>query len=216
MVKFKPRAPKSKVSGRKLSEKQKSQVKSLMTRTRIMKSHDIQANIAVSTTGTVTSLTGIPSSTQPTIEQREDPKIQLKRLMYRFQVVGADATNQIRAIIFQWKPDDANDAPTVAKVLHPTGGSVAMDPYIYHRAERKKYKIISDRLYGTENVVGPNQYAGKLDFKYSATGRLIRDIYYNGTATTGKNKLFLLLVSDSGAAAHPTYMLNGNVEFYDT
>jgi len=181
-----------------------------------MKTHEIQANFSVSTTATLTNLAAVATSTQPTISQREDSRIQLKRLMVRFSVVGADATNLLRAIYFQWKPNNADDTPAIADILQPTGGPLALDPYVFLRANRKKFKIISDRLYGTEVVTGPNHFVGKLEFRYSPGGRMIRDQYFNGIALTSKNAIHLLLVSDSGAASHPAYNLVSILEFYDT
>ncbi len=216
MVKFNPKSKtKKSASGRKLSDKQKGQVKSLITRTRMLKTHMLSVAISATTTATITNLAAVPTSTQPTIEQREDTRIQIQRFMVRFSIIGADATNIIRVIYFQWKPNNADDAPAIADILELSGGNT-LDTYVLLKANRKKFKIISDRLYGTDLTTGPNHFVGKLDFKYSPGGRLIRDQLFNGTALTGKNAIHILVLSDSGAASHPTVTILSALSFYDT
>ncbi len=179
-----------------LSQRQRNQVKKMMTSNMEEKHHDTHFNITVSSTGTVSELSNM---TQGDTELTYDGiEFSPKRLEFRVHSANADTVNTIRCIIFRWKPDTNVDAPTVAKVIE--AGAGADNPFYPLLWEnRGKIAILDDFLLSTASG-GPGNVSrvrklrkGFAKVKATATGKF-------------KNSIWLLLISDSGSASHPSFV----------
>lgn len=128
---------------------------------------------------------------------RSGDQLYIKSIHWSWEVVGADATNRIRLIIFQWHGDSTANFPTAANLLQDTS-TVAGDFGVFRKDTRKSYTVLYDRDIATNtynmNKVGKvNIYKGfrkKVDFLAGTTG--------------GSGQLFTALISDSSAVAHPS------------
>lgn len=136
-----------------------------------------------------------------TIETREGDRIQPTRLTMEYIMTPASVAAISRFIIFQWKPDDADDAPSMAKILEITGtGQAPLSPYIQNHTDRSKFKVLADKLWV------PNQTTDFLRHgRLSITKFVNKFINYNEGLTTGKSMIYLLGLSNiQSALTEPT------------
>lgn len=132
------------------------------------------------------------------IQSREGDRLQPMSLTGKFTLGMTGATTVARVIVFQWKPDDADDTPTVAKILSATADVNQINSdYIGSAVDRKKFKILYDRRF--MNSAGVATYfpigvmsCSKFHNKY---------IYYNSGTTTGKNNIYMLGISNVAVAS---------------
>lgn len=213
---IKVKNPNRRKKGAKLNEKQSAQVKRLISIGKIKKQHPVFQSFNVSTTGSFQILTSINGSTQPTREQRDSAKVELKQLQFRWHANVADSTNKLRIIVFQWKPDTVIDAPSsVNEILEVNGGSVTGDPYVFDKAQRSKFNVLYDREMFM-NTTDRSYLGGHVVINNTKRSKMLNYVHYTSvTANTGKNHLYMMLLSDSGATSHPGYTFNGVVTFYD-
>lgn len=102
----------------------------------------------------------------------------------RFQMIGGDATNVIRAIMYI--PKDPSATLTGANTYGLIDPNVAT--------------ILYDRLHVT-TLNGPNTKVFTMAKKFKGKGLHVE---WDDTGTIKKNRIRLLFVSDSGASLHPT------------
>jgi len=191
-----PRLPSGKLRGKMpLNQRQKRQVKSLITRSVEKRYHDsIQTGLGPTAGGSFYDLSLIPNANR----QGEEALVALMEL--RLNMIFADSTQNVRATIFQWIPNTSVQAPSVATIFQSgltnpivSGFSIANNGPLF--------KVLYDKVYDmssggngtiTRNLrfFGRNLAKKKLDF---ATG-----------TTAGYNHYFLCLFSDSAAIPNPT------------
>lgn len=154
-----------------------------------------QLNQSPSNTAIVSAIT-MPSQGDA-YNNRDGDSLMFTSVGGRFLSIAADTTNVCRLVIFQWLVDSAQDAPTAAKILQDSTTLPAISPFILNRNERKKFKVLYDKVMG----VSGNGPAIEMDnffiTKFARTD-------FNAAATSGKGILYILYVSDSGAVSHPT------------
>lgn len=138
-------------------------------------------------------------------------QIKLHSLELRFTGNLADTTNIVRLIVFQWYGDDTNDSPTASQLL-VSGGSQPYNSPFQHDGY-SKFHILYDKIM-TLSTYYPVKHDSVL---IQLDARPIRQVvrYYAG-ATTGNNKIFLGVCSDSGTSSHPFIDYYARLNFYDT
>jgi len=116
-----------------------------------------------------------------------------------WSVVGADATNVVRMMIIQ----DANSGGAV-----PLVGDIfetASNPHsAINNLSQSRFKVLWDKFLGLSYGTGEGVRTGSIDLRFSPP---IHVSYYTTGATTAGaavNSLWLVTISDSGAATHPT------------
>lgn len=127
-----------------------------------------------------------------------------KSLQLRWNVVAADSTNMVRVIVFYWKDDTT---PTAGDILSAIStGTAPLQTLNF--PNKDKYDIIYDRLVtvGTGNL----SYAEKVFLKTS------RKIEFDGSssANIANNQLYVMYISDSGAATHPVFQMISRLRYY--
>lgn len=134
------------------------------------------------------------------VSQRDGDQIHLKAMYVRLAVALADSYNFTRLIFFRWSQNDsiAANVPTVSDVLQSVN---YMAQYNYTSIESNKLHIISDYTYslsdtGTRNVTFIQKFYGKKLGK--------KKVYFNAALTTGTDMIYMLFITDSVAASHPT------------
>ncbi len=138
-------------------------------------------------------------------------QIRLHSLELRLTANVIDSTNFVRVIVFQWFGDDTNDSPTASQLL-VSGGSQPYNSPFQHDGY-SKFHILYDKVFSLATYY-PNKAASVL---ISLNARPVRQIvrYYAG-ATTGNNKIFMGVCSDSGTSSHPFIDYYARLNFYDT
>lgn len=160
-------------------------------------------SIAVDWTGGVNSLCDINQGLGDT--ERTGDHIVLKRLLFRYQCVAADTSNNVRLLLFTWFP---SSAPNTGLVLSSIGSAIS--PYGFpNHDQRANFRIHKDVMIGL-STVSDYQREGIIDLKFSSPVQ-----YVAGSGSTATGKLYLLYISDSGVVAHPTLTFVSKVEFTD-
>lgn len=134
--------------------------------------------------------------------QHVGDKLKLKKVELRETMFGADASNIMRVVWFQWYSNNATTTPSVSAVLENIGFPVSSA--INHTNDQSHlFKIVSDKRYAmslsgdSAALVKDSNWYGK------AIPRKI--IEYNPGSNTGFYHLYCMVVSDSILVSHPTY-----------
>lgn len=158
-----------------------------------LKNHDVSISLSPDTSETFTNLSLIPQG--DTSLTRDGNKILAKSLSYHLKLTAADSTNIVRVVFLI---DKASLALTPTNYLETVS-----DPISFRSADSNvgRYKVLSDKMY----VLGTD--AGQVEQKYiSGHFRLNKPIDYasSSTATAIKNNIWMMTISDSGVASHPS------------
>jgi len=141
--------------------------------------------------------------------QRVGQKIQPFGIRLRLYSKLADTTNAVRYILFRWKGDDTVDAPTLARIIFSTNLAA---PYTWqnmlNEPEQQNFRVLMDKSILINAVAKPDHYFTRF-FKLKGT------IQYDTGVTTGKNHLYLLSITDSGAVSHPVSVLYSRLYYKD-
>lgn len=137
-------------------------------------------------------------------------RIRLTSIDMRYTLIHSDGTNFTRLIFFQWKPDANNYAPQVGDIL-PTGISDMNVPVKHDLAKGGQLNVLYDKVHA-QSETGSTAAIFRKKFFTRGFGR---DVQFTNGATTGTNQLYLLTVSDSAAAPHPTLDYRFRVNYTD-
>ena len=128
-----------------------------------------------------------------------------------FNFSSADATNVIRVIIFAW---GQTDTPTSALVFEDT----SVNPVSELTGGLNRDSINSGRMVlikefhiTLNGVARPNHY-----FRFKKSLRSLKSVHMSGgSATVGRNTLYMAYISDSSVVTHPAIQFAGVVDFRD-
>lgn len=163
-------------------------------------------------TGNVWNVTSDPSSgtlmTQGTgLNQYVGTVMRPTYLMIRWQMAPADPTNMLRILVIQ---DLAGGIPTVPNVLQSTGNVRAPLSALDTRFDNT-YRVIADRTFSLDTTTAV-QRVGKIKIGM----RQLRPVHFlDAIGTLEKAGIYILAVSDSGVAAHPTLQLYWRLHYKD-
>lgn len=204
---FRKRARRAKKAvGSKLNPRQKRQVKTLMGRRMENKYSPFYfENTSVSNLGTITDINNIAQG--DTGITRDGQQIYLKQVKMRMIFVPADTTNVVRAIVVQWHDDDTQ-APTVADVLENPTNVPFLSPIKYFS---RKFAVLRDVTVGMTLASTGVRYVDVNIFGK----RLNKKVSFNSSSTKGKNHIYVLLISDSGATPYPSFSASGYLKYND-
>lgn len=145
--------------------------------------------------------------------QRAGNKITLKSIKISMNILGRDAYNRIRIILFT-QASTTGTFPVAADILDQIAGggiSPAALPSVdspYKKNSRIKYNILKDYKFTLQvQAVGSTRPLNKwlhINHKFGKTGM---EVHYNAATASApvKNQLYMLLISDSQAPTHPTF-----------
>lgn len=159
-----------------------------------------------SDTATITALT-MPNQGDA-IGSRDGDEVLWTSIRGTLSVAAADNTNVIRFILFQWHPDTATEVPAASTVL--ASASTPISPFIPIRLKRSKFSVLYDRTI----TVSSNGNAAKT-LPISVGLKKFRKTVFNQGELGGKNLIYFLILSDSGAATHPTIAFDFIYRFHD-
>jgi len=130
---------------------------------------------------------------------------------YSLQPISAVNAQMVRVMLIQWKPDSASNAIGIDQILTDT----AVNKILSHHqhALRTQYNVLYDVVH-TLGVVTPEAESRRV---YRRVVRIppTKKVYFNRSATTGKNKVYLLTVSDITPAAPGNIDVNCRIKFVD-
>lgn len=106
----------------------------------------------------------------------------------------ASTLNDIRHIVFRWKPDNGTDAPTVAQILEDTATLPIHSPYQQDPSERRKFTILYDRHFTLQSrSLGGRDHR---DFYITVPAKKLGKICFNSGITTGTGMIYMLLIGN--------------------
>lgn len=167
-------------------------------------------NLSPDTTGTISKFMDTAPAPGTSDIQRIGDRIRLTSLDMRYTLIHADNTNFTRVIIFQWKDDDSNYTPVLTDVI-VGGGNAMVQPIRHDQRKAGMINVLYDRVHG-QSLNGSNAAIFRKKF---FTRGFARDIQFINATQKGVNQLYLLAISDSGAATHPTLDLYMRLNYTD-
>lgn len=133
----------------------------------------------------------------------------LRSIEFRWEAIVGDTFNVIRCVVFVWKPNMAltgTPADTdILKTVTPPNQITSC----YEEDGEDMYRILADfnvcMVTGGDNQVKTGKFSRKLNLKQD----------YTTSTSNCSNNIFVLLISDSGAVAHPTFNFTSRIAFTD-
>jgi len=199
--------------GKGLTRKQALQVQRLMQKNIELKYIAFNSGVttAVSQTMNISSVPWqVPQGT--TDSTRIGDELTWISIKLRFEILNSsgalsDAFNNVRLVIFQWKP---NSTPVATDVFIPGPSGVPDIWSTYGHDRRNEFCIVYDESFKT---VGNQLAATNPATSDLTTGVQDRSIslkyaqkkcHFSAAGVTASNLFFIALVSDSSVAPHPT------------
>lgn len=205
--------PSRKVFSKKKKQRISTIAKRVLQRNAEWKHHNAVVSGATAFAGGLNSLTDVAQG--DTDLTRDGDQLTMGKLVFFLELaqssgVGFDVHNAVRVILFQWFPQSA---PAVSDILDQGTGTA---PYYHYFTDKaKSFKILHDKIHRLQRddpTAGGQVKIFKRRFKVRP-GR--KKIQYVSGGTTGSNKIYLLLMSDSSVTPHPTAYFHSRLNFMD-
>jgi hypothetical protein len=194
-------------SGKKLSKFDRKVLKSLQKQSEPNSFDVILAATAQDYSGNVYSLSDVSQGDGDS--NRTGDQVTPTNLEFRAQVLAGDASNLFRIIIFRWNPSDSS-APTVTSILQGVASTNAPLSALNRDNYRGKlFDVLLDRLISVDTY-NPSACLSEM-IKLNAQKKLA----YTAAGTTGMGKIYILAVSDSAAAAHPSLQFDTRLNYFE-
>lgn len=193
-----------------LSKHQKTQVKRLINGTQELKGLNTTINSNPDAAGLFVRIQTPPQGDG--LSERSGDQILLKRLQFRLSITGADTTQKVRLIVFRWSQDNAIGAnvPTTGGILQ---NSDVMSFYNYTSYKNDRMRVLYDKTFpftytdANQKIVHFSLYGKRL-------GRKILE--FNAATNLGTNQIYLMMISDSIAASHPSVIGYAQLTYTDS
>lgn len=162
------------------------------------KKHTRALSVTESVTGTVYDLSAVPQG--DTDLTRDGDQLYMGSMSFMYQWYQADDANTCRTIIFQWFPATT---PTAGDIITSGLGGSAPN-YLYETDKAWQYKILYDKTVTINRLVSTSPATAAYTRVIKRRIRPSRKkIQFTGGTTTGTNKIYLLVITDSGVTTHP-------------
>jgi len=184
-------------SGRKNSEQQiVSHVIKTMEKRKQPKQLPDVLSTSVSATSQFHDFTGTVAQ-GVAVYQRVGQSIRVSHISLKGILTSADATQVMRIIVFRWNVSDSSDAPAVSELLDTAGGTIPdyVANYLIYKPSR--FTILWDETFIFSSNWQPLQ-------KFEKEIKCNSLVEYDVGVNTGKNHIYMMITSDSGAVTHPS------------
>lgn len=200
---------------RVLSQKQKQQVKRMIVENDEIKKFPYYTTVNPSTTIGFVNLNAI--NVGDAITRRSGLKVIPRLLDIKYDVTVADATNDVRVVLFRWRPNNGDDLPQAGEILRllEAPENDPMQSFVFEKSQSKKFKVLYDRTHYLNNVANPRE-AGRIYIYNKKNNIKLVPMYFDaatGPTDPNKNGLYIMYWSDSSALSHPTMRIKGFLEF---
>lgn len=158
---------------------------------------------SVDATGTVLAITdSLPKGTGA--EERVGTEITAKSLLVRYQIINADSHNVVRVIVFTF---GRTGAPGVSTILQDTSTVPWLSPL--SQVNTKFIRVLHNNIVTVDSDDPTKVFDVYVKLKN-------HKISWQPTTTTNeKGNIYVLFISDSVAASHPTVNLSTRLKFLD-
>lgn len=188
--------------GHTFNRKQRSAIKRIAKSGKEKNYFDtVSSSSAVSTTATVTKLTGIGQGDGQ--GQRLGDVVEMTSVEFNYSLAtdaGASAgtLNTGRILIIKWLVDDTDTSPLIGDILE-NGASTSFGPFVGDQADRKKFQVIYDNHHLLTVRDGPRCAVVVDKNRISCKGQ---KIYFDNAATTGKGHYYLVTCGNNPVGAN--------------
>jgi len=199
--------------GRKLNTRQKTQVKKLIGNQIEWKHHDSSfAALAVDASGIVTGPYCAPSQGDGD-SQRIGNRVRVKSTLMKFDITTSDASQQVRIVVFRWKPDSTIDIPTPAKVFDTLVNNPAMANISTQALQMGTIHVIYDTIVSSTTADAARHYRRCFRFGKKLG---VKNINFSSDASIlGTNNIYAAFISDSALPGHPSVANTSRVVYTD-
>lgn len=146
---------------------------------------------------------------------RDGDQLSVTKFEIRGMVKTADATNNVRIIVFRWNGDSTPSTTDIVQNFQGTGTDLDFLRPINHD-HKKNIKILYDRWF---RLSTSEAFMSDIPFRVVRYGKRLgakKITYENGTTTPLKGGIWMMAFSDSGAISHPGVSYEGMVHFTDS
>jgi len=187
----------------------RSQIKRELRKAIEAKKLDTLVDQTIDWTGTVIDLTSIDHRVAE--GQRIGDTVTPSSLDIRWQLTHGDNENALRVLLIQWHQDTQVFLPGVSSVLEGLTLNATTAPFAhYNKNNRTDFRVIKDFTLKTGISASTRTQIGRINLT-----KAVRPVNFNGQLTSGTDKIYLMLVSDSGAATHPGVIFNCRLNYRD-
>lgn len=154
-------------------------------------------------TGDILAITSIPQG--DTDLTRDGDAININRLDILGSILGSDVNNLVRLVVFRW-----NEAtvPALADVFESPSTYGVHSPMKHDT--RNLYHVLYDKLFSF--IPDSGSYQHVMQMRLSVPKQQVRFV---AAGTTGSNKLYVGIISDSVAVPNPEYRIVTKIWFHD-
>ena len=122
----------------------------------------------------------------------------------RGSITCADNFNYVRMVLLQWNDDNLLNPPLITQVFENTSGTSCLYSTFNRQQLGNQFRVLCDKLVRvTANAANPELNASRI-VKFKGYKGL-REMTFQGSATTGSGQIYLLLISDSTLPSHPSF-----------
>jgi len=211
-----------------LSTLQKNQVRAMLSNVPEVKAYLYDTTQNVATGGTNTRISGMAQGLTTTNRIGDCIRRREIGFMYTITVgaagvlAAADIYNTVRVVIFSWLVDDTV-APTVDQILDTslaTANTISLPnndtAHLYKIHYDMSHVVFNTPIWNGAAVTWQHGVGGTYQTPKPVRIPLKGIIDYNNTAVSGKNNLYVLLISDSAFAPNPTIEFSSRLLFQDS
>lgn len=139
---------------------------------------------------------------------------------YRISAPTYDATDgdyqsvSVRVLLFQWYEDNSSAAPSVNDILASTGDTVSIVSPYQTKLHQQKFKVFHDKVHSLNQLITQSKNRTGCYKVHIAKG--MKKLLFDGTSTTGQNKLYALAFSDYGGVnTKPQITFFSQLRYFD-
>lgn len=184
----------------------KQYVKRQIRKQQELKYYSNSGNVTVDYSGAVYPLTNIPQGDSDTA--RDGDAFIPTSIQLRYNVTVADATNLVRVMVVRYNNYISGDI-SVNSVLQ-TIGSFEAPITAYSFDNRQNFTVIYDKCHALDTY----NSIQSVDLSLPLAKKTVQ--YAAASSTAGTNRYWLLVISDSAAATHPSIKYYIRVQFTDS
>lgn len=200
-------APSKKVRGGPSMGTITRKIKKEVTKGKEKKYFNMSATGTVDWNGTITDMCLVAQGDADT--DRDGDQLEIRSFELNYTLSQGDATNQFRVIVLQWFP---TSVPTVANIIFGSGAATAPIAS-YQHDNRFQFRILLDEVVSLASAAG----TAALTRRHMLIGGFkTRKLQYVAGSTAGSDHLYMLLVSDSSASAHPGITYYAKLNYFDS
>lgn len=183
-------------------------VKKAIKQTQELKIFDTaQGNSGVDWAGTIWDISNVAVGTAD--GSRIGDAINPTSLEFNAVIAAADAYNTFRVIIFRYKPNVVS--VTTLNILQAANSTWAPTSPFNHD-NRQNFEVLMDESFALDPE-SDGVYFLKKKLRMAKTKPIQ---YHGGSATVGQNRIYVLAISDSGAAPNPNFLFSSRLYFTDS